>query len=98
MNHSLSCYWFSIIVSFYNFRQLFKIQNSLIVSHQTYYDIYHGHISMKYRYEYKYSSPSSWEQRELEILWGVWAPCVFHIKQEHFNRGAEGATEKNDTR
>ena len=45
-----------------------KIQNSFIASHQTYYDIQHRHISINYKYQYKYSNKLSWEQRELEIL------------------------------
>ena len=57
----------------------FKIQNSFIASHQTYYDIQHRHISINYKYQYKYSNKLSWEQRELEILWDLWAPCLFHI-------------------
>ena len=55
------------------------IQNSFIASHQTYYDIQHRHISINYKYQYKYSNKLSWEQRELEILWDLWAPCLFHI-------------------
>ena len=57
----------------------FKIQNSFIASHQTYYDIQHRHISISDKYQYKYSNKLSWEQRELEILWDLWAPCLFHI-------------------
>ena len=57
----------------------FKIQDSFIASHQTYYDIQHRHISINYKYQYKYSNKLSWEQRELEILWDLWAPCLFHI-------------------
>ena len=72
----------------------FKIQNSFIASDQTYYDIQHRHISINYKYQYKYSNNLSWEQRELEILSDLWAPCLFHIKQVYINRGAEGATEK----
>ena len=49
---------------------------------------------MKYQYLYKYSSALSWEQRELEILWDLWAPCLLHISQVYFDRGAKGATEK----
>ena len=59
--------------------RLKKIQNSYIASHQTYYNIQHRHISIIYKYQYKYSNKLSWEQRELEILWYLWAPCLFHI-------------------
>ena len=57
----------------------FKIQNSFIASHQAYYDIQHRQISINYKYQYKYSNKLLWEQRELEILWDLWAPCLFHI-------------------
>ena len=63
----------------YDLYHIFKIQNSFIASHQTYYDIQHRHISINYKYQYKYSNKLSWEQRELEILWDLWAPCLFHI-------------------
>ena len=55
----------------------FKIQNSFIASHQTYKNIQQRHISINYKYQYKYSNKLSWEQRELEILWDLWAPCLF---------------------
>ena len=52
---------------------------------------------MKCKYQYKYSNALSWEQRELEILSDLWAPCLLHIYQVYFNRGAKGATEKKET-
>ena len=52
---------------------------------------------MKYKYQYKYSNALSWGRRELGVLWDLWAPCLFHIQQVYFNRGAKGATEKNVT-
>ena len=41
--------------------------------------IQYSHISINYKYQYKYNNILSWEQRELEILWDLWAPCLFHI-------------------
>ena len=34
---------------------------------------------MKRKYQYTYSSALSWEQKELEIMWDLWAPYLLHI-------------------
>ena len=37
-----------------------NIQNSLIASHQTYYNKQHRRININYKYQYKYSKILSW--------------------------------------
>ena len=38
-----------------------------------------NYVNINYKYQYKYNNIISWEQRELQIVWNLWDPCLFHI-------------------
>ena len=48
---------------------------------------------MKCKYQYKYSNALSWEQRELEILSDLWAPCLLH-NSKYISTGVQRVQQK----
>ena len=69
-----------------------KIPNSFIAFPQARYNIQHRHISINYKYQYKYSNKLLWE---LEIPWDWWAPCLFHIYSKYISTGMQRMRQKN---
>ena len=51
-------------------------------------------MKIRHEYQYKHSSALSWEQRELEILWDLWAPCVTTHIANIFQQGCKGCNRK----
>ena len=57
----------------------FKIDLLLPIRHS----IQYSHININYKHQYKHNNILSWERRELEILWDLWANWK-DIKDQQF--------------
>ena len=58
---------------------------------------YTNNILLTYSYIYFNDKPVLWEQRELEILLDLWAPCLIHLASFISTRvqGVQGCNSDN---